>query len=111
MDDPGFYDSELYRPDPWAPDAFTGLDPAAPVLLIGTGLTAVDAAVSLLDQGHHGPIYALSRRGQLPRRHLAGTPPPDTALHPYPTDLTALTRSLRREMADARSRRAATGGR
>jgi uncharacterized NAD(P)/FAD-binding protein YdhS len=99
--DPSFYDSALYRSDPWAHDAFTGLDPAAPVLLIGTGLTMVDATVSLLDQGHRGPIYALSRRGLLPCRHLAGAPLPDTA-QTYPTDLTALTRVLRREMADAK---------
>jgi len=57
--DPSFYDSALYRADPWAPDALTDLDPAAPVLLIGTGLTMVDAVVSLLDQGHRGPIHAL----------------------------------------------------
>jgi len=103
--DPSFYDSALYRPDPWAPDAFTALDPAAPVLLVGTGLTMVDAVVSLLDQGHHGPIYALSRRGLLPRRHLPGAPPPEAA-HAYPTGLAELTRFLRREVAGA----AAQGG-
>jgi uncharacterized NAD(P)/FAD-binding protein YdhS len=103
--DPSFYDSALYRPDPWAQDAFTALDPAAPVLLVGTGLTMVDAVVSLLDQGHHGPIYALSRRGLLPRRHPPGAPPPDAA-HAYPTGLVELTRFLRREVAGA----AAQGG-
>jgi uncharacterized NAD(P)/FAD-binding protein YdhS len=36
---PGFYDTDFYRPDPWAPDALTGLDPeAAVLLLLGTGL-------------------------------------------------------------------------
>jgi uncharacterized NAD(P)/FAD-binding protein YdhS len=98
--DPSFYDSALYRPDPWAWDTFTGLDPAAPVLLIGTGLTMVDATVSLLDQGHHGPIYALSRRGLLPRRHQAGPPSPETP-HPYPASVTALTRFLRHDAAQA----------
>jgi uncharacterized NAD(P)/FAD-binding protein YdhS len=103
--DPSFYDTPFYRPDPWAPDAFTGLDPAAPVLLIGTGLTMVDAVVSLLDQGHGGPIYALSRRGLLPRRHLGGTPLPDNT-QPYPADLTELTRFLRAQVVRA----TATGG-
>src|SRR5580658_3298524 len=98
--DPSFYDSELYRPDPWSPDTFTELDPAAPVLLIGTGLTMVDAVVSLLDQGHHGPIHALSRRGLLPRRHLAGSPLPDKP-QPYPTSPAALTRFLRQEARQA----------
>jgi uncharacterized NAD(P)/FAD-binding protein YdhS len=98
--DPSFYDSELYRADPWAPDTLTELDPAAPVLLIGTGLTMVDAVVSLLDQGHHGPIHALSRRGLLPRRHLAGSPLRETR-QPYPTSVAALTRFLRHEARQA----------
>ena len=94
--DPSFYDTPLYRADPWAPDALSGLDPGIPVLLIGTGLTMVDAAISLLDQGHTGPIHALSRRGLLPRRHASVPQPPGEA-QPFPTTLTALTRFLRQE--------------
>ena len=91
--DRGFYDCALYHADPWAPDTLAGLDPIAPVALIGSGLTMVDMVISLLDQGHRGPIHALSRRGLLPRRHAPGVPP-ETAV-PYPTNLTALTRVLR----------------
>jgi len=94
--DPTFYDSPLYRPDPWASDALTGLEPDAPVLLLGTGLTTVDAVNSLLDQGHHGPIHALSRRGLLPRRH-ASVPTPAPEHEPFPTAVNALTRFLRKE--------------
>jgi uncharacterized NAD(P)/FAD-binding protein YdhS len=98
---PAFYDTPFYRPDPWAADALTELDPAAPILLIGTGLTMVDAVVSLLDQGHTGPIFALSRRGLLPRQHAAVQRMPlDHA--PFPSSPTALTRFLRREVARAR---------
>jgi len=97
---PAFYDTRCYRPDPWAPDALTALDPASPVLLIGTGLTMVDAVVSLLDQRHTGPIYALSRRGLLPRRHEA-VPRPPAEHAPFPTSLTTLTRFMRRETARA----------
>jgi uncharacterized NAD(P)/FAD-binding protein YdhS len=98
--DPGFYDTAYYRPDPWAADAFTNLDPDASVLLVGTGLTAMDAVVSLLDQGHKGKIYAMSRRGLLPRRH-AGVPLPAPEHEPYPTAVNALTRFLRKETARA----------
>jgi uncharacterized NAD(P)/FAD-binding protein YdhS len=93
---PAFYDTLFYRPDPWAPDALTELDPEAAVLLIGTGLTSVDAVMSLLDQGHRGPIYGLSRRGLLPRRH-AGVSSHARKQDPYPTSVNALTRFLRKD--------------
>jgi uncharacterized NAD(P)/FAD-binding protein YdhS len=97
---PGFYDTDFYRPDPWAADVLTGLDPDSAILLLGTGLTTMDLVISLLDQQHRGPIYALSRRGLLPRRH-AGVPLPAPEHAPYPTAVTALTRFLRREAARA----------
>lgn len=102
--DPAFYDGPLYRPDPWAPDALTGLDPDAPALLIGTGLTMVDTALSLLDQGHRGPIHALSRRGLLPRRHAPGGPAARAEARTLPPGLGALLRLVR---ADAREAAAA----
>jgi uncharacterized NAD(P)/FAD-binding protein YdhS len=97
---PEFYDSPYYRPDPWDADALAGLPPDAPVLLIGTSLTTVDAVVSLLDRQHAGPIYALSRRGLLPRRHETVRPLPSEHA-PFPTSVNALTRFLRDEAARA----------
>ena len=99
--DPSFYDGPLYRPDPWAADAISDLDPEAPVLLIGTGLTMVDVAVSLLDQGHRGPIHALSRRGLLPLRHLAGGEQPPSDPCALPSSVGGLTRLLRHQAARA----------
>jgi uncharacterized NAD(P)/FAD-binding protein YdhS len=95
--DAAFRRSRRWRPDPWANDALRGLDPTAPVLLIGTGLTMVDSTVSLLAQGHVGPIHALSRHGLLPLAHAAvpaAVPPPP---HGLPTTLRALTRLLRQQ--------------
>jgi uncharacterized NAD(P)/FAD-binding protein YdhS len=60
-----------YFGNPWDEAAVKGLDPAAEVLIIGTGLTMVDTVISLLDAGHRGRIHAVSRRGLLPRLHLA----------------------------------------
>ncbi len=97
VETPDFYDSVFYRADPWAADALVGLSPADAVLLIGTGLTTVDAVVTLLDAGHTGPIHAISRRGLLPHRHgaHAGARPAEPLS--YPTSITALSRMLRRE--------------
>ncbi len=97
---PDFYDSPFYRPDPWAADAFSNLPTNAPVLLIGTSLTTVDAVISLLDQKHDGPIYALSRRGLLPRRHETVRQLPSEHA-PFPTAVNALARFLREEVARA----------
>jgi hypothetical protein len=61
-------------PDPWAGDVLTGLEPDAPIVLLGTELTMVDMTISLLDQQHQWSISALSRRGVVPKlsRSAAG---------------------------------------
>ena len=57
----------LWRGNPWTPAALARLAPDATVLLVGTGLTMVDAVVTLLDAGHTGPIHALSLAAAPPR--------------------------------------------
>ncbi len=63
----------VYVSDPWKEGVAAHLTGADTVLLIGTGLTAVDAALMLDSGGFRGRILALSRRGLLPRAH-ADTP-------------------------------------
>jgi uncharacterized NAD(P)/FAD-binding protein YdhS len=99
--DPSFYDTDFYRPDPWAPETLAGLDPDAPVLLIGTGLTMVDMVISLLDARHRGRITALSRRGLLPRRHCPAPPAAAPERHEFPVGINDLFAYLRRESAAA----------
>ncbi len=102
--DAAFRRSRRWRSDPWAGDALRGLDPTAPVLLLGTGLTMVDCTVSLLAQGHVGPIHALSPRGLLPLAHTAvpaTVPPPLAALPATMRDLTRILRAQARDAAAA----------
>jgi uncharacterized NAD(P)/FAD-binding protein YdhS len=70
--DDWIYDSPYFVPDPWSHDALHGIDPKAPILLLGTGLTMVDIALKLAANGHKGPMQAVSRRGLLPATHSAG---------------------------------------
>jgi uncharacterized NAD(P)/FAD-binding protein YdhS len=62
--------SGRYVANPWAPGALSAIPNDARVLLLGTGLTAVDTALALDDRGHRGPLYAMSRHGLLPAAHL-----------------------------------------
>ncbi|MCP9231100.1 FAD/NAD(P)-binding domain-containing protein [Mesorhizobium sp. LMG 17147] len=55
-------------------EADTALDPEAQVLVLGTGLSMVDAFLSLEQRGHRGAIVAVSRRGLLPSPHRKGNP-------------------------------------
>jgi uncharacterized NAD(P)/FAD-binding protein YdhS len=59
--------------DPWDVAEMRQLDPQSTVLIIGSGLTMVDAVVSLEQAGHRGPIEVFSRHGLLP--HVRRQPP------------------------------------
>ena len=73
--DPAALGADLYAADPWDGHITDGLGPDDTVLLLGTGLTMVDAALLLEARGFGGRIVAMSRRGLLPRAHEAVTPP------------------------------------
>jgi hydroxyacylglutathione hydrolase len=62
-------DLGFYHHNAWAAETYEGLDPDAPVALIGTGLTAVDVVLRLRELGHRGRIIAVSRHGIFPNRH------------------------------------------
>ena len=59
--------------DPWDVAAMQRLDPQSTVMIIGSGLTMVDAVVSLDQAGHRGPIEVFSRHGLRP--HVRRQPP------------------------------------
>ncbi|MGA8529532.1 MAG: FAD-dependent oxidoreductase [Acidobacteriaceae bacterium] len=77
--------SRAYCHSAWNEETYRGLDEDAEVVLIGTGLTAVDVILRLRERGHRGGITAISRHGVFPSRHarcaplaqcvIAGEPP------------------------------------
>ena len=86
---PEVFASDRFIGDPWNAAAVAAIDPEAPVLILGTGLTMVDVVLSLEDQGHRGPIVALSRRGLLPTTHVE-TRPFKSFVHPQVMPRTVL---------------------
>jgi uncharacterized NAD(P)/FAD-binding protein YdhS len=56
----------------WSPEAVRRLSPDSTVLLVGSGLTAVDTCLSLRELGHRGQIFIVSRHGLMPRVHVRG---------------------------------------
>lgn len=94
--DPDALGPDLYAADPWAADIADGLTGADEVLLIGTGLTAVDAALLLEAKGFRGRIHALSRRGLTPRVHDPLIARPGGNKERPSGTMSSLTRSVRR---------------
>ncbi|WP_271298948.1 FAD/NAD(P)-binding protein [Sphingomonas sp. CV7422] len=101
--DPAALPPGCYRADPWAGDISEGLAAEDSVLLIGTGLTAIDAALLLDAAGFTGQIVAMSRRGLVPRAHA------DTPAQPGLRERPA--GGLAQQVAQLRTRAAAIGWR
>src|SRR5208282_1704670 len=54
--------------DPWRPFAMNVIRPDEPVVMLGCGLTAVDAVMSLANRGRVS-VTLVSRNGLLPQAH------------------------------------------
>ena len=94
--------------DPWNEALFERIRPAQSVVILGTGLTMVDAVLLLEARGHTGPIMALSRRGLLPMVHrpAEGQPSAQRAslldfAGDEPLGMRSLVAAVRREVARA----------
>ncbi len=68
---------------------------------MGAGLTAVDAFLALLSQGHTGKIHVLSRRGKLPQSHAPYRPLPNPFRVPENPTARSLLRNIRTEVKAA----------
>jgi uncharacterized NAD(P)/FAD-binding protein YdhS len=80
---------------PWLGDALHPRQTGERVLLIGTGLTAVDAAIALQSRDSGCRIYMLSRRGVLPQVHDLALPPAAPPDFGHPRNLRSMCRQLR----------------
>ena len=94
----GLLGHPAYVSDIFAADAFAGVEAAADVLLLGSGLSMLDAVVSLEKRGFRGRYTVVSRRGLLvaPRREVAPWPGTPQAGE-LPRDARSVLRWIRRE--------------
>lgn len=97
---------DRYVRDPWRAGALGGIGPQDDVLLLGSGLTAVDVALALCGQGHRGRLLSVSRRGLQPQSHRSAGAAPgawDAAplVQAMGATLRQQVRALRRQVAQA----------
>lgn len=71
--------------NPWLPWHDSLPQSGGTVILLGTGLTTIDAVITLRALGWQGVVHAVSRHGWLPKAHFRGVeyadfPPPEVDL-------------------------------
>lgn len=105
--------------DPLKVAATGSIDPGARVLVVGSGLTALDILTTLVRREHRGPITAISRHGLRPRPQRPPGPPAEGGMRPRlariegalpafvrdaatPLTTRALARALRRRIDEDR---------
>jgi uncharacterized NAD(P)/FAD-binding protein YdhS len=64
-----------YVADPWAPDALDRITDGSPVVVVGTGLTMLDIAITVTGANPTAKVLAVSQHGLLPRAHGARRDP------------------------------------
>ena len=103
-----------YLPNPWDIAALDRCDHGRPIVLVGSGHTAIDVLLRLASRGDAQDILLLSRHGLLPHGHRPSPQAPHAMpLPPYvaqalaaPPSLRALVRAVR---AEAQARLGAGG--
>jgi uncharacterized NAD(P)/FAD-binding protein YdhS len=96
--------SRRYARYAWSPETLDGIEDSESILLIGSGLTAIDQVVALKGRGFQGTIYMLSRRGLLPALHKPGSVWPAEWTDQLPGSTRPLVAEVRRQVRLAAER-------
>jgi uncharacterized NAD(P)/FAD-binding protein YdhS len=86
-----------YISNPWADDPLRGMSLDQPIVVIGSGLTAVDLIVDARERGFAGKITVVSRHGLFPQAH-ARVPTLTSAIPSVELMLPLTARGLLREI-------------
>lgn len=83
--------------NPWDYEALEHISPDADVMIVGLGLSMIDAVLTLHQQNHRGKIYAISRHGMLPQPHADSHVPYNMESGHIKADLRTLTKLFRQK--------------
>jgi uncharacterized NAD(P)/FAD-binding protein YdhS len=88
-----------YFANPWTDRVYSHINGDENILLVGSGLTAVDVVLGLHVRGFEGKITMLSRRGRLPLAHDLSHPPfpIEKPVHSHPKETFLWLRKLIRD--------------
>ncbi len=89
----------VYCHSAWEKRTYEGIDADAEVLLIGSGLTAVDVWIRLREVGHRGAIRMVSRHGKLPESQAPYTELAGCVIGEPPERARELLRAVHRAIA------------
>lgn len=93
---------DRWHPSPWLGDVLQLRAPGERILLLGAGLTAIDAALALQSQPGGCHVYMLSRRGNLPQVHSPNAVPSELPPLADCHNLRLMFRELRAQIGTAR---------
>lgn len=82
--------------NPWDYTALNSIPKDEPVLIVGTGLSMVDAVLTLNNQRHQADIYAVSRRGLLPLPHTENSMACEFDCKDLPSDMRPMMQAVRK---------------
>ncbi len=88
----------FYADFAWEESALRDIPTDGTVLLIGSGLTAIDQVLGLKAQGFRGTISMVSRRGKLPAVHGSAVPWNVDWADWLPVTVSSATREVRRQI-------------
>ena len=93
--------SRFYAPYAWSRDLIERLPRTGTILVLGTGLTAIDQILSLQAARFEGNIVMLSRHGLLPLVHNTSVPPERSWTYASPDTIRSLFCAVRREVRNS----------
>jgi uncharacterized NAD(P)/FAD-binding protein YdhS len=91
----------FYVPDPWRAEAISAPPANQSVLIVGSGLTAIDQILALREAGHRGRIHVVSRHGLTPRHSEQCLDRKATWSRMQSHRVSAILRRLRQEIDEA----------